>query len=59
VCHHKRPHKGDEALFWDQGNLASSCADCHDVDEQRIERGGRARQQVDESGWPIVGLGGG
>jgi hypothetical protein len=55
VCHHKRPHKGDEALFWDQGNLASSCADCHDVDEQRIERGGRARQQVDESGWPIEG----
>lgn len=53
VAHHIKAHKGDEALFWDAANLSSSCADCHDVDEQRIERGGRARQTVGEDGWPI------
>lgn len=53
VAHHRTAHKGDEALFFDPDNLASSCADCHDVDEQRIERGGRARQAVGEDGWPI------
>ncbi|WP_458760534.1 hypothetical protein ACSVBT_07000 [Afipia sp. TerB] len=36
------------------GPFASSCNDCHDIDEQRIERGGRARQQVDADGWPLT-----
>lgn len=53
VAHHKVAHKGDRDLFFDAGNLASSCTDCHDVDEQRIERGGKARQAVDVDGWPI------
>lgn len=53
VAHHVKAHKGDEVLFFDAGNLASLCADCHDIDEQRIERGGKARQQVDEDGWPL------
>ncbi|MGX9390525.1 HNH endonuclease [Nitrobacteraceae bacterium UC4449_H16] len=53
VCHHIKAHRGDEVLFFDPDNLSSSCADCHDVDEQRIERGGRARQQVDADGWPV------
>lgn len=53
VAHHKVPHKGDPSLFWDHDNLASSCAPCHDIDEQRIERGGRARQDVGPDGWPI------
>ncbi len=53
VCHHKQAHKGNQALFFDPLNLASSCADCHDVDEQRIEHGGKARQQVGADGWPI------
>ena len=53
VAHHKIPHKGDAILFFDADNLASSCADCHNVDEQRIEKGGRARAPVDADGWPI------
>lgn len=53
VCHHKQAHKGDEQLFWSQDNLASSCADCHDVDEQRIERGGKARANIGADGWPL------
>ncbi|MDP4024447.1 HNH endonuclease [Methylobacterium sp. NEAU 140] len=54
VCHHVVPHRGDEALFW-AGPFASSCADCHDIDEGRIERGGQARQTLDADGWPITG----
>lgn len=53
VAHHKVSHKGDTTLFFDPSNLASSCKDCHDVDEQRIERGGQARRDVDEDGWPL------
>lgn len=53
VAHHKVAHKGDPALFFDPANLASSCKDCHDVDEQRIERGGEARRDVDADGWPL------
>jgi 5-methylcytosine-specific restriction protein A len=52
VAHHKVKHDGDAVLFF-EGELASSCADCHDVDEQRIERGGKARQDVGEDGWPV------
>lgn len=51
VAHHVVPHKGDPSLFW-SGVLASSCTDCHDIDEQRIERGGKARQVLDANGWP-------
>lgn len=52
VAHHVVAHKGDEHLFW-CGELASSCVDCHNIDEQRIERGGKARQAIDEDGWPL------
>lgn len=53
VAHHTTPHKGDAVLFWDANNLASSCAPCHDIDEQRIERGRAPRQSIDADGWPI------
>lgn len=52
VCHHVVPHRGDETLFW-SGPFASSCADCHDIDEQRIERGSAPRQVLADDGWPI------
>lgn len=52
IAHHKQPHRGNLTLFYDANNLASSCADCHNIDEQRIERGGKARRSVDASGWP-------
>ena len=53
VAHHLKAHKGDRELFFDPMNLGSSCTDCHDVDEQRLERGGRPRQQLADDGWPI------
>jgi hypothetical protein len=53
VAHHIKAHRGDEGLFFDANNLASSCAECHDIDEQRIERGGKARQTLDLDGWPL------
>lgn len=52
VVHHTEAHKGDADLFWDASKYASSCDPCHNVDEQRIERGGKARQIVDADGWP-------
>lgn len=52
VCHHLNDDKGTIEKFF-AGPFGSSCADCHDVDEQRIERGGRARQQVGADGWPV------
>ncbi|MGY3359760.1 5-methylcytosine-specific restriction endonuclease McrA [Bradyrhizobium sp. GM0.4] len=53
VVHHTIAHKGDAAIFWDHTKYASSCAPCHNSDEQSIERGGRARQAVGGDGWPI------
>lgn len=53
IAHHITAHKGNAALFFDPSNLASSCKDCHDVDEQRIERGGQARRDVGDDGWPV------
>lgn len=37
VVDHIEPHKGDDALFWDQDNWQSSCAWHHDVVKQRLE----------------------
>lgn len=36
---HIVPHKGDEALFFDSGNLQSLCKPCHDRDKAAEERG--------------------
>jgi len=30
VVDHVIPHRGDDRLFWDYGNLASLCKLCHD-----------------------------
>lgn len=30
VVDHVIPHRGDQALFWDQGNWMSLCKRCHD-----------------------------
>lgn len=40
VADHKVPHRGDERLFWDEGNLQCICKQCHDRDKQREERRG-------------------
>lgn len=41
VVDHIKPHKGDQALFWDSGNWQALCKRCHDSYKQRIERSGR------------------
>ncbi|OWU83816.1 HNH endonuclease [Oceanicola sp. 22II-s10i] len=41
VADHIEPHRGDPALFWDEGNLQCLCKPCHDSEKQREERGGR------------------
>lgn len=38
VADHKIPHKGDEALFWAEGNVWCLCKACHDGAKQREER---------------------
>ena len=41
VADHITPHKGDEALFWDQANIQCLCRACHDGTKKRMERSGR------------------
>lgn len=40
VADHKVPHRGDEARFWDEANLACLCKACHDSAKQSAERRG-------------------
>ena len=37
VADHRKPHRGDEALFWDDHNLWCLCKPCHDSAKQRLE----------------------
>lgn len=52
VCDHVRPHKGDEALFFDPDNLQSLCAPCHDRIKQREELG-QDVVRFGPDGWPV------
>jgi 5-methylcytosine-specific restriction protein A len=38
VVDHRVPHRGDRALFWDESNWDSLCANHHSRDKQRQER---------------------
>lgn len=38
VAHHEKPHKGDEALFWDEANIICICQPCHDGPVKARER---------------------
>lgn len=39
VVDHVRPHRGDEHLFWDEGNLQVLCGSpCHSKHKQALER---------------------
>lgn len=42
VADHIRPHRGDAALFWDDGNLQCLCTGCHSSAKQKEERAGGA-----------------
>jgi 5-methylcytosine-specific restriction endonuclease McrA len=44
VADHRRPHRGDEALFWDADNLWTLCASpCHAKHKQREEQAAEFR----------------
>ena len=53
VVDHIRPHKGDEALFWNPANWQSLCASCHETAKKHIERGGDSVIAWGADGWPI------
>jgi 5-methylcytosine-specific restriction endonuclease McrA len=39
VADHRRPHRGDLTLFWDEDNLWTLCASpCHSKHKQRMEQ---------------------
>lgn len=40
VVDHVKPHRGDEAMFWDSTNWQALCKPCHDSVKQRMEKGG-------------------
>jgi hypothetical protein len=52
VCDHVEPHRGDLDKFW-SGPFQSLCAECHNVDKQRIENGSDAKPFVGLDGWPV------
>ena len=52
VVDHVVPHKGDEALFFDEDNWQPLCAPCHDGAKQSQERSGRIRG-CDVNGLPL------
>lgn len=37
---HITPHRGDEALFWDENNHQTLCGTCHDSFKPQFERTG-------------------
>jgi 5-methylcytosine-specific restriction endonuclease McrA len=43
VADHRRPHRGDETLFWSETNLWTLCKPCHDGWKQREEQNERVR----------------
>lgn len=43
IADHIVPHRGDEALFFDEGNLQSLCKRCHDGAKQQLEKSGTLR----------------
>ena len=52
VVDHVKPHKGDQALFWDKANWQPLCKHCHDSAKQR-EECGRPVVAYDLDGYPI------
>ena len=51
VCDHLKPHRGDEAAFWD-GPFQSLCATCHSAGKQFEEVHGFSRE-IGRDGWPV------
>lgn len=49
---HIKEHHGDEALFWDRGNLQALCKMCHNSAKALKEKHGFA-SGCDDSGEPV------
>lgn len=43
VVDHVKPHRGDPALFWDEGNWQELCASHHNSEKQAQERAAAQR----------------
>lgn len=52
VVDHIRPHRGDDALFWDCTNWQPLCKTHHDGDKQHIDNKGYSKA-IATDGWPI------
>lgn len=52
VVDHIAPHKGDQALFWNNDNWQSLCKPCHDRHKQRLEKSG-TEVGCDTNGIPL------
>ena len=52
VCDHIEPHRGDREKFW-SGPFQSLCAEHHNSDKQRIEKGGRPKVRIAADGWTL------
>jgi 5-methylcytosine-specific restriction endonuclease McrA len=52
VVNHRKPHKGDEVLFFSVANWEALCKPCHDGPTQQIERIGFSRE-IGVDGFPI------
>lgn len=52
IVHHKRPHKGDRRLFFDETNCEVTCKPCHDGEVQSAERRGYSAA-IGSDGWPL------
>ena len=52
VVDHITPHKGDEALFWDEGNLQGLCRPHHDSTKKVMEHGKPVRL-IGPDGYPL------
>lgn len=50
VVDHKTPHKGDQELFWDEGNWQPLCKTHHDRDKAEEEGRHKARAKFNEHG---------
>ena len=54
VVDHIIPHRGDQALFWDESNWQSLCKRCHDGDKATIDRTGKAPIVIGLDGYPMI-----
>jgi 5-methylcytosine-specific restriction endonuclease McrA len=52
VAHHRRPHRGDPALFYDIENLEAVCKECHDTSCAREDGKGFSTAVDATTGWP-------